>query len=205
MEVDTCIASLIQYGLDCGLIEPCDRTYLINQLLRMLQPDTDGQSLRLDGDAGGVEIAIDIPCGVAGRQDHRAHKGLAAVCLHADHLALTQDETIHAGLEMHLSPTTQDLLTHPLDHPWQLIGADMGMGIDQDSRACPMLTKDIQDLIDGTPFLAACVELSIGVGTGTPLAKAVIRFAVDGVRPTDLRNVFLPFVHILATFEDDRA
>ena len=40
MEVDTCIASLIQYGLDCGLIEPCDRTYLINQLLQTLKLDS---------------------------------------------------------------------------------------------------------------------------------------------------------------------
>ena len=40
MEVDTCIASLIQYGLDCGLIEPCDRTYLINQLLQILKLDS---------------------------------------------------------------------------------------------------------------------------------------------------------------------
>ena len=68
-----------------------------------------------------------------------------------------------------------------------------------------MLTKDIQDLIDRTSFLAARVELSIGLGTGSSLAKAVIRFAVDSVRPTDLCDVFLPFVHILAPFEDDRA
>ena len=40
MEVDTCIAALIQYGLDCGLIEPCDRTYLINQLLQTLKLDS---------------------------------------------------------------------------------------------------------------------------------------------------------------------
>ncbi len=40
MEVDTCIVSLIQYGLDCGLIEPCDRTYLINQLLQTLKLDS---------------------------------------------------------------------------------------------------------------------------------------------------------------------
>ena len=30
MNVDTYIASLVQYGLDCELIEPCDRTYITN-------------------------------------------------------------------------------------------------------------------------------------------------------------------------------
>ena len=91
---------------------------LINQLLRMLQADTDSQSLRLDRDTRGIEVTIDIPCGVAGRQDHRAHKGLAAVGLHPDHPAFPQDKAIHAGLEMYLASTTQDLLTHPLDHSW---------------------------------------------------------------------------------------
>ena len=31
------IASLVQYGLNKGLIEPCDKTYIINQLLDVLQ------------------------------------------------------------------------------------------------------------------------------------------------------------------------
>ena len=68
-----------------------------------------------------------------------------------------------------------------------------------------MLTKDIQDFIDGTPFLAACVAFPIGIGTGTSLAKAVIRLAVDSMGPANQRDVFLPFVHILASFEDNRA
>ena len=68
-----------------------------------------------------------------------------------------------------------------------------------------MLTKDIQDFIDGTPFLAACVEFPIGIGTGTSLAKAVIRLAIDSMRPANQCDVFLPFVHILASFEDNRA
>ena len=40
MNVDTYIASLVQYGLDCELIEPCDRTYITNQLLQALDLDS---------------------------------------------------------------------------------------------------------------------------------------------------------------------
>ena len=40
MNVDTYIASLVQYGLDCELLEPCDRTYITNQLLQALSLDS---------------------------------------------------------------------------------------------------------------------------------------------------------------------
>ena len=34
MNVSAYISSLVQYGLDCGLIEPCDGNFIINQLIR---------------------------------------------------------------------------------------------------------------------------------------------------------------------------
>ena len=40
MKTDMYIASLIQYSLDCGLIEPCDCTYMTNQLLQVLGMDS---------------------------------------------------------------------------------------------------------------------------------------------------------------------
>lgn len=40
MNVDTYIASLVQYGLDCGLLETCDRIYVTNQLLQALCLDS---------------------------------------------------------------------------------------------------------------------------------------------------------------------
>lgn len=33
MNVHTLLASLVQYGIDKQLIEPCDKSYVINQLL----------------------------------------------------------------------------------------------------------------------------------------------------------------------------
>ena len=40
MNVNTYIASLVQYGIQCGLIEECDRTYITNQLLLALALDS---------------------------------------------------------------------------------------------------------------------------------------------------------------------
>ena len=34
MNVSAYISSLVQYGLDCGLIEPCDGNFIINQLMQ---------------------------------------------------------------------------------------------------------------------------------------------------------------------------
>lgn len=40
MTVSTYISSLVQYGVNCGLIEECDRTYITNQLLQALCLDS---------------------------------------------------------------------------------------------------------------------------------------------------------------------
>ena len=40
MNIHTYLASLVQYGLDTGLIEDCDKTYISNQLLQVLQLDS---------------------------------------------------------------------------------------------------------------------------------------------------------------------
>ena len=40
MNVSAYISSLVQYGLDCGLIEPCDGNFIINQLLQALCLDS---------------------------------------------------------------------------------------------------------------------------------------------------------------------
>ena len=44
MNVNTYIDALVQYGLDKKLIEPCDRTFVINQLLAVMQFDSYEQT-----------------------------------------------------------------------------------------------------------------------------------------------------------------
>lgn len=40
MNVSELISSLVQYGLDCGLIEPCDTNFMTNQILQALCLDS---------------------------------------------------------------------------------------------------------------------------------------------------------------------
>ena len=58
MSLNMYISSLVQYGISRGLIEECDRTYMINQLLQHLNldsyEDTAPQALPLDEILGGI-------------------------------------------------------------------------------------------------------------------------------------------------------
>ncbi|MGM9549728.1 MAG: galactose-1-phosphate uridylyltransferase, partial [Faecousia sp.] len=40
MNVSANISSLVQYGLDCALIDPCDTIFMTNQLLQALCLDS---------------------------------------------------------------------------------------------------------------------------------------------------------------------
>ena len=40
MDINTNISALVQYGLDKKLIEPCDKAFIINQLLTPQQLDS---------------------------------------------------------------------------------------------------------------------------------------------------------------------
>ena len=55
---------------------------------------------------------------------------LARIGFYAYDLILTNDEGIHAGFEVDLTPTTQDSISHVLYHTWQFVSPDVGMGID---------------------------------------------------------------------------
>ena len=48
MNINSCIASLIQYGLETGLIEEADKTYMTNQLLQALSLDSYEPAQPLD-------------------------------------------------------------------------------------------------------------------------------------------------------------
>lgn len=58
MNVNTYIASLVQYGLSKGLIEPCDTAYITNQLLQAMHLDSyepaEPQAMPLEDILGGL-------------------------------------------------------------------------------------------------------------------------------------------------------
>lgn len=79
------------------------------------------------------------------------------------------------------------------------------MGIAENGRGGSVLAEDIEDFLYAAAFLAACVELAVGVGTSTTFTKAIVAFWVDTLVTLDGRHVLLAFSDILASLYDHRA
>ena len=67
-----------------------------------------------------------------------------------------------------------------------------------------MLTEHIQDFIRITTFFTTCIELTIRIGTSPTLAKTVVALSIHLLRLGDIRQIFLPFMHIFTSFQNDR-
>ena len=118
-------------------------------------------------------------------------------------MRMINDERSHLGLEMHLSATSDDSLTHILNDTWQFVGTYMWMCIGKNVCACSMLAEHIQDFIRIAAFLRACIELTIGIGTSPTLAKTVIALTINLLSPGDIRQILLAIVNILTTFQNN--
>ena len=80
----------------------------------------------------------------------------------------------------------------------------MRMGVSQDRGARPELAKDIQNLIDRPPFLAAGVKFAVGIGAGSPFAEAVVGLFVHLMLAADQGDILFTFAHVLSAFDHDR-
>ena len=124
-------------------------------------------------------------------------------CLYSAHLVTLQQESRHAGLEVHFSTTADDGVAHVLDDGRQTIGTEMRMCIAENRERCPMLTKYIENLLHITTFLAAGIEFSVGESTSSTLTERIVRFRVNHMRTTDLCYILTTFMHILPSFDDN--
>lgn len=106
---------------------------------------------------------------------------------------------------MHLAATLDDLVTHILDNAWQLVGANMRMGIAENGWRSSMLTEDLKNLGDVAALLAACVKLSVAVGSGSSFTETVVAFRIYGLRLADESKILFPLADILPSFDDDGA
>lgn len=126
---------------------------LVNQLRRMLQPDSDSQSFRLDLHPVPVQPAIYVACRMSGSQDDRSAERLSVVGLNAHYPVIFNNQPVHACLEMHFSSTVQDGISHVLNDPRKLVGTDMRMCVRQDGRTGSVLTEYVQDFSTLPRFL----------------------------------------------------
>ena len=151
--------------------------YLVDELRRMFQPYTYGNTLRLNqltriahalkvfrlGHSS--QIAIHIPCRMA-RSKHYSIAAERQRCVgtfrkvntfHAFHLIIIYKEACHLGLEMHLATRGYNLVAHVLNHSRQFVRADVRMGISQDAGTCTKLAEHIEYLLRIAALLAASI------------------------------------------------
>ena len=137
-------------------------------------------------------------------QDDRTEECFARIRLYSFHFSLFDDQCIHPCLEVYLTSTFNNRIAHILYHPWQLVRADMRMGIYQNGRRSTMLAEYIEYLVHIPALLASGIQLSVRVCTGSSFTETVVRFWVYPMLSADLCQVFLTFAHILTTLHDDR-
>lgn len=146
--------------------------YLVDQHLRMFQADTDSNAFGFDRDLPVVEVAIHVAGGMARCQDDRPQKTFACIRFDTYDFPTPDEQGIHTCLETDFPATADNLFADILDHARQFVRTDMRMGVSQDRGARPELAKDIQNLIDRPPFLAAGVKFAVGIGAGLPLRRS---------------------------------
>ena len=182
---------------------------LVDELRGVLQPDAYGNTLCLNLHAVGIQPAIDVARRVAcGKHDGRgAEHARLPVRLALDALDAVSryQQRGHLRLEVHLSATAQNGVAHVLNHTRQLVGADVGVCVGEYRHGGSVLAEDVENLLHVAALLAARVELAVAVGTCSALAKAVVRFGVDGMLAADAGDVLLAAVHVLAPLHDDGA
>ena len=98
---------------------------------------------------------------MAGCQYDGSHEFLSGMGANPNDFAVMYQQVVHARFKPHLASARFDLLTQLFDDTGQFIGSDVRMGIGQDGRACPKLTKYLQDAVHATPFFTTGVELAV--------------------------------------------
>ena len=178
--------------------------YLVDQHLRMFQTDADSNAFGFDRDLPVMEVAIHIPGGMTGCQDDRSQKVLARIRFDTYDFPTPDDQGIHSCLEMDLPTTADNLFADILDHARQIVRTDMRMGVRQNRSARPELAKDIQNLVNRTPFLAASVKFAVRIGTGSPFTETIVGLFVHLMLTADQSDILFTFAHVLSTFDHDR-
>ena len=131
--------------------------YAVDEFRRMLQTDTNGNTLCLDGNVARVQRTIDVARRVSGGKNHSIGKNLALICSDSGNLSACNKNLFHASLETHFATTLYYAVAHILYHTRQFVCTNMRMRIGKDGSACTMLAEYIEDSLDVSAFLATCV------------------------------------------------
>ena len=101
----------------------------------MLHADSHRESLSLELPPVGCTHFVDIPGRMPGRKDNAGCLEFSTGrCAHMQDSVFGTVDVSHLSFKMILSAVVQDALTDIFAYAGQLVGPDMGMRIDQDTR-----------------------------------------------------------------------
>ena len=170
----------------------------------MLQTYPYGDTLGFDGHPVGIQPAVYVACRMSCSQNHRTVESLSRIRFNACYLVVLDEQGIHACLEVHLSATGEDGVSHVFNHPRQLVGSDVRMRVYQDRCACSVLAEHVQNLVHAATLLAARIQLAVGVSSRTSFTETVVRFRVHLVFTADAGKIRLAVAHVLSALHHHR-
>lgn len=182
--------------------------YAVDDALRVLDTDAEGEGLGFEKPAVASEELVDVAGGMArGEDDGLAAVFVALAVAHAADMnrafAFLRDEIDDAGVEMIFAAVAFDGGTHVGDDAAELVGADVGMGINGDGGVGAVFDEAADDFLHVAAFGAAGVELAVGVGACAALAEAPVAVGVDLLGAGQLGDVGAAFLHRFAALDDD--
>ena len=142
----------------------------VDEALRMLDAETDGEGLGLHGQPLHLQRAEKIAAAVADGEKHDIRVEIASVRAHAAHRALLREQFLHRHTEAHLAAPRYNLLAHRDDDALQKIGANVGLGLIGDLLRRAVAGEDRVHLMPQRIF-AAAGELAVGKRPCAAFAK----------------------------------
>ncbi len=102
---------------------------------------------------------------------------------------------------MNFSTRGEDGLAHGLDDFGQAVGSDMGVGVNEDFVLRAVLVEYSKHFIDRAALFAAGVQFSVGIGSRSAFAEAIVGIGVNDALPVYRHHVAASAVDILAALE----
>ena len=123
----------------------------------------------------------------------------------ANALTILLEHVHHLGVKQHGSPRALNGLPHGSHHGRQAVGADVGMGVNQDLGIGAVGHHPFEGLADVAALLASGVQFAVAVSPRPAFAKAVVGVGIHQVFPVQFGQIAPPRPHIFAPLHNNRA
>lgn len=179
--------------------------YAVDEFLGVFEPYADSKPLGFQLYMVLMQITVYVAGRVSRCKNHGAVEEFSVVRFDTFYFVFLNDQFVNARAKMYLAARLQNSITDILDDAGQLVGTYVGVCIGKYGRRGPVLAQNSQDTFYRASLLAAGIEFPVGKGTGSALAKTVVRLVVDDVFATDAGNIFTALVDVLSPFQYDWA